>query len=210
MIRVATLCLLATPAFAVDLPDLGPAIAPCLERHVTGGPYVEALTGQGWRPVTDADKPVARRDLSHALLAALHEEHGEEGSWADRWAHRDEALAWVEDSSRSRPIYVRDGALLLLMGEQITDEMVGRIHRTTCLIGAPEISVVSRLLSEDATLPEGGLRSLAFIPEDENELPYTSVTVTRHLPDPGPEAPTYLDAIVTTQMFRVPTPEDDQ
>lgn len=208
MIRAALLCLLATPALAADLPDLGAAFAPCLERHVTGAPYVAALAAQGWQIVPETAKSAAQRDLSHALLAALHLDHGEEGSWADRWVHRDSALAWVQGSSQTRPIYARGDALLLLMGEQITDDVAGRIHRTTCLVGAPEIDVVSRLLAEDATLPEGDLRSLSFLPEDENALPFTSVTVMRHLPDPGPDLPTHLDAIVTTQMFTVASVED--
>ncbi|SDZ42272.1 hypothetical protein SAMN05444004_11414 [Jannaschia faecimaris] len=208
MIRAFLLTLAATQAGAVDLPDIGPALSPCLEKHVTGAPYVAALRAQGWTPVAESEKPAAQRNLSHALLAALHAEHGEGGSWADRWSHREETLAWVQDSSTNRPLYARGDAILLLMGEQITDETVGRIHRTTCLIGGPELDLVSRLLAEEAILPEGGLRSLSFLPEDEGSLPYSSVAIMRHLPDPGPVMPTHLDAVVTTQMFPVASVED--
>lgn len=210
MIRAALLCLLATPAAAADLPDLGPAFAPCLERHVTGAPYVAALTARGWEVVPEDEKPIAQRDLSHALLAAVHADHGDAGSWADRWAHRDATLAWVEASSRTRPIYARGDARLLLLGEQIVDEVAGLIHRTTCLVGAPELHVVGALLARDATLPEGGLRSLSFLPEGESALSHTSVAIMRHLPDPGPAQPIYLDALVTTQMFLVSSLEDGE
>ncbi|CTQ49018.1 hypothetical protein [Jannaschia donghaensis] len=215
MIRTALFSVMATQAGAVDLPAMGPEITACLEQHVAVAPYVAALASAGWSPVRPLDRPAAQRDLSHAMLAALQldDDHGDHDhdeiqgktgtiGWAERWDHRDDTLVWIEDASANRTLYERGDAVLLLMGEQITDETAGRIHRTTCLFGAPELDDVARLLAEEATVDD--LRSLAFLPEDDGALPYTSVVLTRNVPPPGAEAPTHLDAIITTQVFPVP------
>lgn len=212
MIRAALLSLMATQAGAAPLPAMGPEITACLLQHVTVAPYVAALAGEGWSPVRPFDRPAAQRDLSHALLAALHLDHADHRhgeiaeapvgrGWEDRWSHRDDVLTWVEDASANRTLYERGDAVLLLMGEQVTNPGVGRIHRTTCLFGAPMLHDVDLLMADVPVIDD--LQSLAFLPEDEGALPYTSVTLTRSVLPDGTQEPRHLDAIITTQMFPV-------
>lgn len=219
MIRAALLCSLATQAGAVDLPAMGPEITACLQQHVTSAPYVAALASAGWSPVRPFDRELAQRNLAHALVAALELEADQhapldsqsatgpvrsfapEPGWATRWRHRNETLAWIEDASANRTLYERGDAILLLVGEQITDETVGRIHRTTCLFGAPLLEDVGRLLA-DAPVVED-LKSITYLPEDEEQLPATSVSLMRNVPPADADAPTHLDAIITTRVFPV-------
>lgn len=212
MIRAALLTLMATQAGAAPLPAMGPEITACLLRQVTVAPYVAALATEGWSPVRPFDRPAAQRNLSHALLAALHLDHDDHGhgeitdapvgrGWADRWSHRDDVLTWVEDASANRTLYERGDAVLLLMGEQVSDPTTGRIHRTTCLFGAPRLDDVDLLLADTPIVDD--LQSLAFLPEDEAALPYTSVALTRSVLPKGAAGPRHLDAIITTQMFAV-------
>ena len=216
MIRLAVMLGLAAPAGAVDLPALGPEIAPCLQEHVTVAPYVAALAAEGWSPVRPFDRPEAQRNLSHAMLAMLqvtedHADHGHDApdgetdeivGWTERWDHRADTIAWIEDASANRTLYERGDAVLLLMGEQITDPDAGLIHRTTCLFGAPVLEDAERLLADVPVA--GDLRSLAVLPGDEAALPYASVVVTRIEPPAEAEAPAYRDALITTRVFAVP------
>ncbi|WP_179378224.1 hypothetical protein [Jannaschia marina] len=211
MIRAGLLCLLAMPAGAVEMPTLGPEISACLERHVTSAPYVAALASEGWSPVRPFDRPGAQLALSHAMLAIFtvvpeEDDHGHDHDhdaktgWAARWTLREDTLAWIEDKSVNRTLYERGEAVLLLMGEQITDPEAGRIHRTTCLFGAPAFDDATRILADVPVVQE--MQRRAFAPHGDT-LPYTSVTLARNLPPAGAEAPLHLDAIITTQVFAV-------